>query len=43
MTMDTESDAPTVDAIDALPLEQRAAAYAALEQELRQRLDDQPA
>ncbi len=42
MTMDNENQSPSLDTISELPLEQRAAAFSALESEIRQRLDEQP-
>ena len=39
--MDNEKDAATLAAIESMPLEERAAAFAAVERELRERLDDQ--
>jgi len=42
MTMDNENQSPSLEQISELPLEQRAAAFSALEGEIRQRLDEQP-
>jgi hypothetical protein len=39
--MENEGERLTVEQINALPLEQRSAAFALLEQELRKTLDDQ--
>lgn len=41
MTMESEHNSLTVEQINELPLEQRAAAFAILERELREKLDDQ--
>jgi hypothetical protein len=41
VSMDNEQKRPTVEQINELPLEQRAAAFADLERALRDRLDDQ--
>lgn len=41
MSMENELDRPTVEQINELPLEQRAAAFAELERALRDRLNDQ--
>ena len=41
MTMESEHNPLTVEQINELPLEQRAAAFAILERELREKLDDQ--
>jgi len=40
--MDNENQSPSLEQISELPLEQRAAAFSALEGEIRQRLDEQP-
>ncbi len=40
--MDNENDVPTLATIEELPLEVRGAAFAAVERDLRERLDDQP-
>lgn len=40
MSMDNELERLTVEQINELPLEQRAAAFAELERALRERLDD---
>ena len=42
MTMDTENQSPSLEQISELPLEERAAAFTALEGEIRQRLDERP-
>jgi len=42
VTMDNENQSPSLEQISELPLEQRAAAFSALEGEIRQRLDEQP-
>lgn len=42
MTMDNENQSPSLEQISELPLEERAAAFSALESEIRQRLDEQP-
>ncbi len=42
MTMDNDNATPSLDKISELPLEERAAAFSALESEIRQRLDEQP-
>jgi hypothetical protein len=42
VTMDNENQSPSLDKISELPLEERAAAFSALESEIRQRLDEQP-
>lgn len=42
MIMDNENQSPSLEQISELPLEQRAAAFSALEGEIRQRLDEQP-
>jgi len=41
VTMDTENQSPSLEQISELPLEERAAAFTALEGEIRQRLDEQ--
>ena len=41
MSMESEREAMTVEQINELPLDQRAAAFAVLERELREKLDDQ--
>lgn len=41
MTMEDEIDRLTVEQIKELPLEQRSAAFALLERELREKLDNQ--
>ena len=41
MTMENEHERLTVEQINELPLEQRFAAFAVLERELREKLDDQ--
>jgi len=41
VTMESERNPLTVEQINELPLEQRAAAFAILERELREKLDDQ--
>lgn len=41
MTMENDHERMTLEQIDELPLEQRAAAFAVLERELREKLDDQ--
>jgi hypothetical protein len=40
--MDNDNATPSLDTISELPLEERAAAFSALESEIRQRLDEQP-
>jgi len=42
MTMDNENSPLSLEQISELPLEERAAAFAVLEREIRQRLDEQP-
>lgn len=42
MIMDNENQSPSLEQISELPLEQRAAAFSALEGEIRQRLYEQP-
>lgn len=42
MTMENNSAVPNLEQISELPLEERAAAFAVLEREIRQRLDEQP-
>jgi hypothetical protein len=42
VTMDTENQSPSLEQISELPLDKRAAAFTALEGEIRQRLDEQP-
>jgi hypothetical protein len=39
--MENDHERMTLEQIDELPLEQRAAAFAVLERELREKLDDQ--
>ncbi|MEY4312981.1 MAG: hypothetical protein RLZZ319_490 [Actinomycetota bacterium] len=39
--MDNENDVPTLAQVEELPLEERGAAFAAIERDLRLRLDDQ--
>jgi hypothetical protein len=41
VTMENDHERMTLEQIDELPLEQRAAAFAVLERELREKLDDQ--
>ena len=40
--METENQSPSLEQISELPREERAAAFTALEGEIRQRLDEQP-